>query len=147
MKILMITKGIMRAGGAEEDLSDVVTGLSRQGHTVSIFYGTPLSEGDSIIDDVSKVSILIKDFNRDELLSKLLEFNPDVVNFQNVVNSYLLSFVSKIRPTTVFIHNHESYCPGTSKYFFNGGDVCTVPVSRRSLPGAHDPNSATFPGG
>ena len=129
MKILMITKGITRAGGAEEYLSDVTTGLSRLGHTVSIFYGTSLSEGDSVIDNIAKISVLIKGFNRQELLARLSEFNPDVVNFQNVVDSHLLRFVSKIRPTTVFIHNHESYCPGNSKYFFNGEDICTLPAS------------------
>lgn len=125
----MITKGIMRAGGAEEYLSDVVTGLLRLGHTVSVYYGTPLNEGASVIDNVSKVSVLVKDFNRDELLMKISQFNPDVVNFQNVIDYNLLRLVSKIKPTTVFIHNHESYCPGNSKYFFNGGDICTLPVS------------------
>lgn len=125
----MITKGITRAGGAEEYLSDVVTGLSRLGHTVSIFYGNSLSEGETVIDRVSRISVLIKDFNKDELVTRLSQFNPDVVNFQNVVNSDLLRFISKLKPTTVFIHDHESYCPGNSKYFFNGGGICNLPIS------------------
>lgn len=129
MKILMVAESIERAGGSEEYLDDIVKGLGGFGHTVLVFYLRPVSPGSPPLPGLSKISYRLKNADPAGFVGKLRKFDPDVVNFQGVVAPNLLKASLNLFPTTVFLHNHESYCPGNSKFFFNSATACLIPVS------------------
>ena len=125
----MVAEGIERAGGAEEYLSGVTQGLVNVGCDVSVFYRRPISLENSVLDGMGGRSQLIENFDREKFFESLSRINPGVVNFQGIIDRELLGQVLQKVPTTIFLHNHETYCPGNSKYFFNSGKVCTIPTS------------------
>lgn len=129
MKILMVSASLERSGGAEEYLADVVLGLQSLRHEVRVIFGRKPAAGSLVIDEIVPFSTLVENLTLREFLAEFEKFNPTVVNFQNLLDPALVRFVSQIRPTTVFLHDHEAYCPGSSKYFFRSQRICDLPVS------------------
>lgn len=125
----MVAEAIEPAGGAEEYLSAVVGGLLEAGHVVRVFYRRPLVDLRSVSANLRSVSRCLNGFDRRDFFKELELLKPDVVNFQNIIDRKLLWLTSRRVSTTVFLHNHESYCPGNSKYFFNSSKICQLPVS------------------
>ena len=125
----MVTEGIERAGGAEEYLSDVVSGLRREGDEVSVLFGRDPAKESEAIEQLSEGGVLVEGLDRARSIREMRRISPDVINFQGVPDPELLEESVRIAPRTVFLHNHESYCPGNSKYFFVSGKVCDLPVS------------------
>ncbi len=129
MKILMVTEGIERAGGAEEYLSDVVSGLREEGDEVSVLFGQPPAKESLVIAQLSEGGVLVEGLDRARSIREMKRISPDIINFQGVPDPGLLREAERVAPLTVFLHNHESYCPGNSKYFFVSGKICDLPVS------------------
>jgi len=104
MRIALVNNKLSQEGGAERYLYDVTYGLQQRGHTVEMF-----SEA--------------------EALAKLNGFRPEVVYLQNVFDADLATTLARRFPTFRFIHDHQTYCPGSSKYWFRTNQICSVPFS------------------
>lgn len=105
MRIAILNNNLGEAGGAERYTHDVATGFEQRNH--QIFLG-----------DLSG-----------DVLGDLEKFNPEVVYLQNVFDLALTEGILAKYPTWRFIHDHQTYCPGSSKYWFRSNKICPVPFS------------------
>ncbi|MDP2873678.1 MAG: glycosyltransferase family 4 protein [bacterium] len=105
MKIALVNNNLGQAGGAERYTHDVAYGLEKNGHQVAMF---DLADG---------------------LIERLANFQPTVVYLQNVFDDRVTSDINSRFKTFRFIHDHETYCPGSSKYWFRSNQICPVPFS------------------
>ncbi|MEK7610869.1 MAG: glycosyltransferase family 4 protein [Patescibacteria group bacterium] len=133
MKILLINERLDFAGGAERYTVDIAAGLAGLGHEIEIIYGfgdkfsipesalsTPLAKVKTVFIDGLEVAAVS---------AEAQSFNPDVINVQSINEPKLLTELSRLKPTTSFIHDHRSYCPGNSKLWFSSNRVCPIPMS------------------
>lgn len=125
----MVTESVERVGGAEEYLSDIVSGLRQGGDEVFVLFGRGSAKESETLAQLSVGGVLVEGLDRAKSLREMKNISPDVINFQGVPDPGLLEESVRIAPRTVFLHNHESYCPGNSKYFFVSGKICDLPVS------------------
>lgn len=105
MKIALVNNNLGQTGGAERYLHDVTYGLRQRGHQVEMF---DLSAG---------------------LIDRLDSFQPTVVYLQNVFDPQITVRLNERFNTFRFIHDHQTYCPGSSKYWFRTNKICPVPFS------------------
>lgn len=105
MKIALVNNNLGQAGGAERYTHDVAYGLEKRGQQVRMF---DLSDG---------------------LIERLDNFQPTVVYLQNVFDPQITVNVNNRFKTFRFIHDHETYCPGSSKYWFRTNKICPAPFS------------------
>ncbi len=105
MRIAILNNNLGEAGGAERYTHDVATGLEQRNH-----------------------QIYLRDLSGD-VLGDLEKFNPEVVYLQNVFDSALTEGILAKYPTWRFIHDHQTYCPGSSKYWFRSNKICPRPFS------------------
>lgn len=130
MRIVLVAATLNRAGGAEEYLFDLFLKLRQIGHEVFVLYGKE-KKTDLAVEAIGDRGIFIQDFRESKMLEELAKINPDVVNFQNVIEAKALERVSHEYPTTVFLHDHHSYCPGNSKLWFGQQSPCSIATSFR----------------
>lgn len=136
MKVLSINETWGLSGGQEEYILQVGNGLAARGHTVLLVYGGLV--GEKI--DSSQIhfgELGIKNLYRAAVIKAAEAFNPDVVNLQNVFDPSLINELNQNYPTTRFVHDHQTYCPGNSKYFFNSQKICPIATSPLCLINAY----------
>lgn len=105
MKIALVNNNLGQAGGAERYTHDVAYGLRQLGHQVEMF-------------DLSN-----------SLMERLGNFQPTIVYLQNVFDPQITVAINERFRTFRFIHDHQTYCPGSSKYWFKSDQICPVPFS------------------
>lgn len=130
MKILMINEKYEYAGGAEQYLVDICSGLSTRGHEVRIVYGQEPKSQKLKIKSQKLKSFFVENLDCEGVLKVVEDFNPDVVNLLNVFDPRLYSLV-KVKPTVRFVHDHQTYCPGNSKLWFRSNRICPISTSWR----------------
>jgi len=122
MRIVVVNNTLDEGGGAERYTHDIVYGLRQEGHQVFLggfSWGEKRpSEGATLLSP-----------SCEETLKALGPFRPEVVYLQNIFQADLIEALSRAYPTWRFIHDHATYCPGHSKYWFKGDQICPVPVS------------------
>lgn len=128
MKILLINETWGMSGGQERYILQVGNGLLERNHMVGLFYGS--QEGEVVDTSLAKFETsLISNLYLPSVAKYADNFNPDVICLQNVYDSRLINFLRAKYPVTRFVHDHTTYCPGNSKYFFNSGQICPIPTS------------------
>ena len=115
MKILLMNEKWGLSGGQEEYILRVGNGLISRGHSVLLIHGH--TEGE--FPKTQFENRLIPDLEISAVLKEATKFSPQVINLQNVFDPSLVSELNQNYPTTRFVHDHSTYCPGNSKYFFN----------------------------
>ena len=136
MKILFINETWGMSGGQERYILQVGNGLMTRGHEVHLIFGR--SEGEFADTLLAKFkTALIGNLSPEGVFKYAQEFNPDVVNLQNVYDSRLINPLSVMYPVTRFVHDHSTYCPGNSKYHFNSRQICPVATSGVCLLNAY----------
>lgn len=136
MRILFLNENWGLAGGQERYILSVGNGLVRRGHEVSLLYGRAAgrpTDASALQFSVRQVGGLEK-----EAVAKFAQdFKAEVINLQNVYDPDLINLLAQRFPTTRFVHDHTTYCPGNSKYFFNSQTTCPIAVSSLCLLNAH----------
>jgi len=136
MRILLVNEKWGMSGGQERYILQVGNGLLQRGHDVRLVFGE--AEGPVVDTTLAKFRAdLISSLNPEAVIKYTHDFNPDVVNLQNVYDSRLISSLSPRYPVTRFVHDHATYCPGNSKYFFNSRKICPVATSGICLLNAY----------
>lgn len=105
MRMAILNNNLGEAGGAERYTHDVAAGFEQRNH-----------------------QIYLHDLSGD-VLRDLAKFKPEVVYLQNVFDFALTEKIKAKYPTWRFIHDHQTYCPGSSKYWFSSNKICPVPFS------------------
>lgn len=116
------------SGGQERYILRVANGLLQRGHKVALVFGKTDGE-DTDVSLAQFETVLIKDLDVDGTLKYANQFGADVVNLQNVYDSKLIKALRAQYPVTRFVHDHATYCPGNSKYFFNSKKICPIATS------------------
>jgi glycosyltransferase involved in cell wall biosynthesis len=124
------------SGGQERYILQVGNGLLERGHEVRLVFG---SVGEESLDtSLTKFRTdLIAGLNLESVSKYVREFGPDVINLQNVYEVRLIALLNSNYPVTRFVHDHTTYCPGSSKYFFNSGQICPIAASGTCLLNAY----------
>ena len=133
MKILLMNEKWGLSGGQEEYILRVGNGLISRGHSVLLIHGH--TEGE--FPKTQFENRLIPDLEISAVLKEATKFSPQVINLQNVFDPSLVSELNQNYPTTRFVHDHSTYCPGNSKYFFNSQKVCPIATSPFCLINAY----------
>lgn len=136
MKILFVNEKWGLSGGQEEYIRVVCNALVGRGHEVHLLYGE-LSGHTVDSEKVKFKQILVKDLELDKVEDWAKKIGPDVINLQNVYEPRLVNKLNQNFPTTRFVHDHSTYCPGNSKYFFRSGKICTIAASYSCLLNAY----------
>lgn len=136
MRILLVNEKWGMSGGQERYILQVGNGLSRRGHNVSLIFGR--LEGEAVDSSLVKFKTdLIDGLNLRAVSGYVQDWNPDVINLQNVYDDQLINSLNSKYPVTRFVHDHTTYCPGNSKYFFNSGKICSIAASQFCLINAY----------
>lgn len=136
MRILLVNEKWGMSGGQERYILQVGNGLLRRGHDVSLIFGR--LEGEVVDTSLAKFKTdLIDGLNLGAVSRYVQDWNPDVINLQNVYDAQLINSLNSKYPVTRFVHDHTTYCPGNSKYFFNSGKICSIATSTFCLINAY----------
>lgn len=136
MKIILINETWGMSGGQERYILQVGNGLLERGYDVRLIFGK--LEGEAEDTSLAKFQFdLIEGLDLEVVAKYVQEFGPDVINLQNVYDGRLITFLNQKYPVTRFVHDHTTYCPGNSKYFFNSGRICPIAVSPLCLVNAY----------
>ncbi len=133
MRILLVNETWGLAGGQEEYILRVGNGLVSRGHSVLLIHGR--QEGE--LPKTQFENRLIPGLEVSAVLKEVKKFLSEVVNLQNVFDPNLINELNQNYPTTRFVHDHSTYCPGNSKYFFNSGKICPIATSSLCLINAY----------
>lgn len=128
MRVLLINETWGLTGGQEEYILQVGNGLSSRGHDVRLIFGKFSGKKEGTERAQFKTEEVAQLTAR-KVLETTRRFRADVVNLQNVFEPNLVNSLNQEFPTTRFVHDHSTYCPGNSKYFFNSGKICTIATS------------------
>lgn len=136
MRILLINETWGMSGGQERYILQVGNGLMQRGHDIRLIYGR--LEGTPIDTSLAKFkTTLVNELDPEAVFRNVRGFNPEVINLQNVYQGRLINSLNSEYPVTRFVHDHTTYCPGNSKYFFNSGKICPIAVSPFCLVNAY----------
>ncbi|MCL5004197.1 MAG: glycosyltransferase family 4 protein [Patescibacteria group bacterium] len=134
MKIVLMNETWGMGGGQEEYILRVGNGLASRGHKVSLLYGRQTGP---IPKDARFEVYGLNNLAPHKVLGFMNLIKPDIINLQNVYNPKIIKECLRRFPTTRFVHDHSTYCPGNSKYFFESRKVCPLAVSPLCLVNAH----------
>jgi len=118
------------AGGAEQYLYAVATGLKERGHESFLLYR---------IRDEGGCETFVQAFDRcirfheEWADSSLARLQPDVAYVHRWADVESLDRLRSALPVVRFVHDHDMYCLREHKFFYLSGEICHLPAGPRCL--------------
>ena len=121
-KILFVSDLAGFAGGIERYIHQTAALLKRQGYAVYGLFGNPSREHAEFIEPFERV------WSYQEIAS--IKLNFDLVTVHKVSDPDFLEILCGYFQVTLFVHDHDCYCPRRYKYFPLGRRNCSLPYRR-----------------
>ena len=120
MRILFVHEQAGFQGGAEANVHQVATAFAAKGHRVDLLYSELGEDGGGGFLDV------FEEHWPSPELGAALATQPDVVYVHKVSDLHLLRrLTASGRPLVRMVHDHDSYCQRSSRYFPWNRTICT----------------------
>lgn len=130
MKVLQVCDYYQYLGGTETYIINLSRDLEAQGHAISVMYSIKTEKTFSLPNrgEYFFPAIMVDEKlslnQKKEIQEIIAKENPDIIYIHNVLNSYLIDKLSKMRPVVRFIHDHNIFCPKGDKFLDLKGKVC-----------------------
>ncbi|MCB9800429.1 MAG: glycosyltransferase family 4 protein [Candidatus Omnitrophica bacterium] len=133
MKILFVNECCGYMGGVEQNIADVVTGLSARGHECHLAYGIVTSSHVEKYSSLFVSCIRIRELctapsqatSGTPFEETLHTLQPDVIYLHKVPTLKTLGLEKTNIKTVRMIHDYDVTCPRKHKYYAMNGQICT----------------------
>ena len=121
-KILFVSDLAGFAGGIERYIHQTAALLNRQGFSVYGLFGNPSREHEQFIEPFEQI------WSYQEVATIKMDFA--LVTVHKVTDPEFFELLCGYYQVTLFVHDHDCYCPRRYKYFPVGRRNCSLPYRR-----------------